>query len=453
MKQKPSSQREDSKASKIELLFKIIAVAYGVILIISLIICYFTACPRGKITGLIIGSLYVIIALFYFYDNFILIQREESVGRSLPHGTNLRGWLIKWIFPAVGLQAFVVLGFFLTVDQHHLKGKIYTHPYRLGNMYRTMEIFENPAGNIPKRTLKELIEYEEWIVDNFWSAEVSQLKENPNGTSLPPKTDSAIIRETAERLKREVYGFPFAIALTFGFLGTLIYTLQDTAYRYFTTDLYPKTYIKYLVRFIFAPSVCLVVAYFFMNDWPVNLAPLLFFCIGLFPQIGVDFIEEKARALLRLKKGEKKREIPLMQIQGMSDYIIFRFREVGVINAQNLAFSDFPYLRNNVGFSDRRICDYIAQALLLVHLEKDFTTLQNFGIRDILAFETVLENEKDLKSIAEQMGIASEKLSGVRRLLQEKRLKKRVNALRNIIARSVDKEVDRVSRMLGEKQV
>jgi len=237
-----------------------------------------------------------------------------------------------------------------------------------------------------------------------------------------------------------IYKIPFYIALTFSFLGALIYSLNDTVYRFFISDLYPKTFVGYLVRFIFAPALSLVIAYYLMNDWWINGAPILFFLVGFFPQVAMRYIEEKARSFLRLKK-ERRHEIPLGHLQGVTDYIIYRFREIGVGDAQNLAYSDLNYLRKN-WFNDRQLCDFVAQALLLIHLKEHFHDLQSSGIRNIVSFKNVITDLEACEECSIKMGFSAEKLGVVFKLINSKPLKDRIEAIERIMNEFDDKEIE-----------
>ena len=63
-----------------------------------------------------------------------------------------------------------------------------------------------------------------------------------------------------------IFTIPFYIVITFWFLGSLICTLRDIGYRFYTEDLQPRTFVNYLIRFLFAAVICIVIAYFLMND-------------------------------------------------------------------------------------------------------------------------------------------------------------------------------------------
>lgn len=162
---------------------------------------------------------------------------------------------------------------------------------------------------------------------------------NSTFSELPQKTE-----EDGDYIEKTIIftlKIPYLIALAFGFLGTLVYTLRDMAHRYFSSDLFPKTYIRYLIRFIFVPAFSLVVAYYLAKDWRSDWGPIIFFSFGLFPQTAINYIEEKFLSVVNIDKTKTiVDKVPLSKIQGVNDYVNFRFKEIGV----NTQGSSPPYL-------------------------------------------------------------------------------------------------------------
>lgn len=388
-------------------------------------------------TGLIIGCVYFFFAYYYFYDHFLAPymseKRNSEIDLIVKKGSvmtiarpNIIIWMFQWFVPALAVQAFVILGFWMTLHTNTYKSSLYTQPYFYGSVYKRMEALRNTSDfNMKDLNVQKRIENAE-IIEKEFAGYLN--KYSPENKDDPMKFIAAV----KSNVEIKIYKIPFLIALTFGFLGALIYSLTDMAYRFNTSDLYPNTFINYVVRFIFAPSLCLVVANFLMNDWWINAAPMIFFFVGFFPQRAMQFIEDKARSLLSLQKEEDKKEIPLGLIQGMTDYIMYRFREIGVGDAQNLAYQDLSYLRNNLGFSDRQICDFVSQAMLLVYLQDDFAHLQAFGIRNIISFKEmiVLENVKEMANL---LGMPEGKLMGVLKIIQTEAVSLRIETLEAII--------------------
>jgi hypothetical protein len=401
----------------IHIVIFIIAAIY-VLVLIALGYLWYKEHP-ALVTGLIIGAIFVFVTGYYFYDTFIVPYRQE---RAMPRGgyQNIYVWMVQWIVPTLFLQAFVILGFWVSIERVPIMGDVYTSAYKYGLIYKHYNSVYQSTGSNLRLSKEDFKQY------------VSEKKLQEKLKKVPIEID----------YEAELYKIPFYIAFAFSFLGTLIYTLQDLSYRFFTSDLYAKTLVRYVIRFLIAPSFCIVLAYYAMNDWWVNAAPVVFFLVGLFPHMAVKFVEEKARNIFQLKKEETV-PLPLGRLEGMTEYIIYRFREIGIDDAQNLAFVDLSYLRNNMGYSDGLLCDFVAQAMLLIYLRDEFSKLQAFSIRDIIAFQHIV-TEDNYQEKAQAMGIPKEKLRGLLDLLKEEIVINRINSVKTCMVHS--EQVGRLRR-------
>lgn len=362
--------------------------------------------PGWFIAGVLIGAIYVFVTACYFYEKFVVPHRRATQG---PHSiySNIYVWMAQWCAPALWVQAFVVLGFCITIARAPFYPIVYTHPYLYGKVYT---------------------EYVKPQTDPAAKASVlDQARQYLDPSRYTPDQEGPVPDSEVEGA---IYKIPFLIALAFSFLGTLIYTLRDIALRFYTSDLYSKTLVGYVIRFLFAPIVCLVIAYSLSERWPSALAPLLFFAIGLLPQRWIQYISEIARRYTGLRK-RRGNELSLDQIAGMTEYMVYRFDEIGISDAQNLAYVDLRYLRSNVGmgYGDRLLCDFVSQAILLVHLKEDFAKLQGYGIRDIVAFENVVKAGNYVE-LARTMGIAPEKFRALLHVCADEAMRTRVAELR-----------------------
>lgn len=402
-----------------------------------------------------IGSIYVLLAFYSFYENYLqpyitdLEKAAETDNKSEERDDQqiaLRSrsvyfWTLEWITPALFVQFLVVVFFWLTVSASPFKQNLYTQPFMYGQVYEKMNKYMAPeilAAGLSKKldginfedAKKSIMESARFLEAEF----AGNLKEENIAEIKNPEYDRDYINSVREMVGT-IYQIPFFIALTFAFLGTLMYSLNNIVYRFFISDLYPKTFVSYIVRFLFAPALSMVVAYFFMNDWLINGAPIIFFIVGFFPQMVLQYIEEKTREHLKLRKEEKE-EIPLGLIQGMTDYNIYRLKELGVGDAQNLAYSDINYLRKN-WYNDRQLGDFISQAILLINLKEDFSKLQNGGIRNIIAFKHVVKgkecNPDECSQFSKSVGVDKEKLLNLYQLINMSPMSERIDALEIIM--------------------
>jgi hypothetical protein len=86
------------------------------------------------------------------------------------------------------------------------------------------------------------------------------------------------------------------------------------------------------------------------------------------------------------------------------------------------------------------LCDFVAQAILLIHLETHFESLKTFGIRDILSFKSIINSSNYIK-FAELLNIPNEKLLGILSLVEADHLKKRMESLSAYINRKTQEEM------------
>jgi hypothetical protein len=356
--------------------------------------------PPWYVAASIIGSIYFFVGLFYFYEKFIVPFKQEPRRAGLP-GPGLLTVTLQWFVPMFLVHVFVVLGAFMTIERSPTEETIFTHAYMYGVIFA-----RNASGIVGETT-------DPWAAAEKYT---KYLKKSPPQAG-PPEPPEA-----------RIYKIPYLIALAFGFLGTLIYTLTDLTRRFYTADLYPKTYVNYTIRFIFAPALCLVIAYSVAGNWPVQLAPIIFFFIGHFPNRGMQFIEEKASSVLGATRRRDKQDVPLSMLQGMSDYMIYRFSEIGIDDAQNLALVDLDFLQENVGYGSRLLCDFVAQAILLVHLREYFSTLQAAGIRNVICFRQVV-TPNTYRDLATLLKIPPEILLAFLNILATDQMRERVAAL------------------------
>ena len=375
-------------------------------------------------TGLLIGLIYPLVAFYYFYSGyFVPYQREKR--RVNVERNGLVMLLFQWMLPIFIIQVFICLAFWITIERVPTLKTLYTNPYQYGLLYKQLDTEKKKAETVE-------------AVEIFLSDAAGYFKPQ----AIPPapaKSAAQAVRQGAAKAQEEaqapdtkatelvVYTIPFYIAVTFGFLGSLIYTLRDIGYRFYTEDLQPRTFVNYIIRFFFAVVICIVIAYFLMNDWWVNAAPLLFFFIGYFPDRGMQYIEETAMKLLNFRK-DTRLDLPLGLIQGTNDYLIYRFKEIGIHDIQNLAYVDLNDLRANMGYGTGLLCDFVAQALLFIHLREHFATLQAFGIRNIVYFRRIVKKE-NCQSLAKAMGIPEEKLLNTLEVIATEPMKKRLDDL------------------------
>lgn len=352
------------------------------------------------IPGAVLGYIIIFVTGTYFYDKFIVPYRKEqlTIRSDYPNFIILMG---QWFFPVFCLFLFIQLGFFLTIHRDPFRPldiSVFSHPYQYGLIYTE--------------------------VDGAKDDQVRSTAVNRHRKYFEDVQKDQAPSESAMLIK--IYKLPYLIAIAFSFLGTLIYILRDIARRFYTGDLYSKTLVNYIIRMIFAASVSLVIAYFMSNHWWVNEAPLVFFFAGIFPQRALQYIDAQVQKIPGFQKPQEfEVNIPLNRIEGMTEYIEYRFREIGIDDVNSLAFADLKYLRTNLGFTDTLLCDFVSQALLILELTDDYGKLRKLGIRTICNFKEIV-NIGNYQELAQKTDVKPEKLKVVMELVEKDIIKSRI---------------------------
>ena len=105
-----------------------------------------------------IGSIYVLLAFYSFYDNYlqpyitdlekIAAAEYENEGRKdqqiVLSSRSVYFWTLEWIVPALLVKFLVVVFFWMTVSEVPFKQDIYTQPFMLGQIYEKMNNYMSP---------------------------------------------------------------------------------------------------------------------------------------------------------------------------------------------------------------------------------------------------------------------------------------------------------------------
>jgi hypothetical protein len=397
--------------------FGLIWILYLLSVLIAFILT-FTDLPIFKLhlgPGLVIGSLFPFISLLYFYRHYI--RESEATFPSI----------FNWFLPAFFIHIIIIFGFIITLDKGPgsktpIPRYIYTSFYDYGRIFKSFQNVEGPIkGDIIGYIKKDGLDKDEFnTLSSYYTPYFRVIK----------ITDQGEVLKGFAELTGEINQIPFFIAFAFGFLGVLIFCLRDAIIRFNSDDLYPKTYVFYIVRFIVSATLAVTLAYFIMDDWPTVIAPLVFFLIGYFPDRAITYLDQKVTRFLGIKTTKYK-PIPLSMIQGLTDYKVFRLREIGVADAQNLAVANIEHLESNIPFGKTMICDWIAQSILLLHFPDNIESLRHLGIRTILDFkQCFLDKQKEvIETFADKSGLEVAQLESLLNILKLKHVKARMAEL------------------------
>lgn len=216
------------------------------------------------------------------------------------------------------------------------------------------------------------------------------------------------------------------LVIGLAFAGSYIWSIQNLFRRLSTLDLQPSAYYSVGVRIVFSVFVSLMIYYLFLETdggqvtritAPAALSVLVFLA-GMFPQRGLQYIQEWVRFEPRAQ-GKKADPTPLAMIEGLQLFERVRLSEIGIDNAQNLAKSNFIEVLLRTPFSPREIIDWIGQARLYLFFTQEIVQLRRAGVRTIFDLKKTADNEQGLDMLAEQSGVPLGKLQIVHQIIKD----------------------------------
>jgi hypothetical protein len=202
-------------------------------------------------------------------------------------------------------------------------------------------------------------------------------------TGLPPTSQPQVIPVDALN------------ALRFGFAGAYWFILQMLIRRYFQNDLKTDAYISAAARIV----VVLLLITVLHAILPARLLPehenALAFMVGIFPQIGLQAIQNFiALPLKRLIKTLEKK-YPLSDLDGLNIWYEARLIEEGIEDMQNLASANLVDVMLHLRVPVERLIDWVDQAHLYLRVSDrgDQSVVQRGWLRTLgIRTATDLEN-------------------------------------------------------------
>jgi len=392
--------------------------------------------------GIVIGSIFPFISFLYLYKNYISEKKE------IPSNKLRQMSILSWLLPAFFLHIIIIFGFSITLStptSSGFKGSFYTSFYEYGKLF---ERFSEKGLDIIEKEPKEFKNYVTYYGSFFregkrkkretrlqrllikWfpeekednskskDASISKKKDASSDSDKTQRSTSKNDKEYTDSLKKfseisaRISRIPFFLAITFGFLGALIFCLRDAISRYGNVDLYPKVYIFYIIRFIISASLAVALSSFIMVEFPVILAPFIFFGIGYFPERAIKYIDNKMTNYFGIKTTEYKL-IPLTDIQGLTPEKTLRLREVGIEDVQHLALADIDFLEKNLPYNKELLCDWIAQSILYLQFPENIEFLRKMGIRNILQLKDFDPESPQVKKQIEDKSLGEKELKQI----------------------------------------
>ena len=177
------------------------------------------------------------------------------------------------------------------------------------------------------------------------------------------------------------------IAVAYAFLGWTIWSFRAIFDRAAAQQLFPATFNRLLIRLAIAVLVAIVAHHLAaetvgtaVGATLADSGPVFAFMIGMFPERGLAWIEQKFSNFVRTP--EHSDDLNLELIEGIDPNTVYRLQEVGIEDGADLARANPFTIFELVAIPMTEAVDLIAQAQLLLLFKPDkFQTLQKAGYR------------------------------------------------------------------------
>ncbi len=369
----------------------------GPYLVFFVVVCVFYFKERKTLTGIVIGGIFPALSFLYIYRNYMGEKGKAAVSKRKEIS------VMSWTLPALFVHVIITFGFciVLTVptaigfkDTMFSSGYMYTKIFKSYN-----EKYVGTSLNNDKEMSNVIKRYSPYFRE----------KASPSKEKSISSTHQKSVANEINKISGMIDKIPFMVALTYGFLGALIFSLGDAISRFNNVDMYPKINVFYVVRFIISASLAVTLSPFVMEELPAIMSSLMFFGIGYFPERAINYIDDKMTKYMGFKTQDYV-PVPLSLIQGMTPEKALRFREIGIEDVQHLAHADIEHLEENLPYNRSMLCDWMAQSQLHLQFPNNTELLKIMEIRTILDFDKYNLEEKELLALCKKKGITKEKL-------------------------------------------
>jgi hypothetical protein len=421
--------------------FFVIFIIYVLVLIAFFVLSlehqpFYTTIPKS---GLIVGAFFPLISFAYYHQHYLKVQGLED----------LRPSILSWVLPALLTQFIIIVCFIILLPKQDIKNdpkqaykinydrSFFSGAFHYGRLFKEFQKVQSDISTkrITYEEIPKLFHYYRPMLES------KEAEKSTKAETCPPKENQeefmAYCLQKFAQMSTAINAIPFYLALSFGFLGALIFSLGDLVIRFNMVDLYPKNFVFYSIRFVVAASLCATLSNFFIEEFPLIVAIPVFFLIGYFPERAIKYLDQKMTEYLGFKTYEP---LPLSLVQGMSGEKAFRLRELGIEDVQHLAVSNVQEMKKNLPYSRDMLCDWIAQSLLILYFNKQIAALRDVGVRTILDLQgCLLESPKnEVIKCAKKIGISEIQLRHVTKILATDPMRTRINELKTCLEKECE---------------
>jgi hypothetical protein len=170
-------------------------------------------------------------------------------------------------------------------------------------------------------------------------------------------------------------------ALAVAFMGSYLFFLQTLLRRYFQADLRAGAFVSGYIRTVGALVVVAVLYAVLPSQTPANLVIGIAFVVGWFPDAGLQWLNRIVARRLRSVVPTLEPAFPLNRLDGLNVWYENRLLEEGIEDLQNLLTAKTVDVLLHTRVPVARYVDWVDQALLLLHLPAEPSTVDQPGYR------------------------------------------------------------------------
>ncbi len=192
------------------------------------------------------------------------------------------------------------------------------------------------------------------------------------------------------------------VVMSIAFIGAFLWSAQNVLYRLNAGDLAPSVYFSSGLRMILAPILSVMILHLVTGVETLKALhaglPAIAFLVGWFPDRALLFLREQFSAIFH--DARSANSLPLSMIEGISTFDRARLSDLGISDAQNLAYANFIELVVRTAFNPGQIIDWIGQAQLYIYFDDEILLLRKHQVRTVFDMILIGRDPEVLEKLA-----------------------------------------------------